>query len=97
MPLPQGNIKFLTLERAHRVSERHPPKAPVRPVVAHLLCFQDCDHILKKVRNTGEYKTENNVVLIFLDYTMAVQYKRASFVESYKWQREEGLKYMLPS
>ena len=83
------------LERAHRVPVKAPqPGMAPRPIVARLLHFRDRDTILQKAQ-TLEQITVNSKVMLFPDFTAAVQQQRASFLTVKRKLREMGVKYAL--
>ena len=85
-----------SVERAHRIPGRRPPpgSAP-RPMLIKLLHFRDRDIILRSCRASGPIKIENSSVMIFPDYTAAVQQQRATFLGVKRRLRELGYKYAL--
>ena len=87
---------FFTIERAHRVPGRRPPPgSPPRPVLAKLLHFRDRDAILRVARARAHIQFENTKVLLFPDYTAAVQQQRRSFNEVKAKLRDMNLQYAL--
>ena len=87
---------FFTIERAHRVPGRRlPPGSPPRPMLAKLLHFRDRDAILRVARSRAQIQFENARVLLFPDYTAAVQQQRRSFNEVKARMRDMNLQYAL--
>ena len=87
---------FYSIERAHRVPGRRPaPGAMPRPILVKILHFKDQDAILKIARTRSPLKVNGAVVMIFPDYTLAIQQQRASFTGVKKRLREMELKYSL--
>ena len=87
---------FFSIERAHRVPGRRPPLgAPSRPLLAKLLHYKDRDIILQEARRLGSIKLNNYPVMLFPDYTAAIQQQRASFLGVKRKLRELQYKYAL--
>ena len=66
-----------------------------RPVIARLLNFRDRDLILQSARNLATLEVENQKVMIFPDFTAAVQRQRAMFIMVKRKMRKRNLKYAL--
>ena len=93
---PEGLSAHYALERAHRVPARPPqPGMPPRPVLARLLNFRDRDLILQCARKLKTLEVENSKIMIFPDFTAAVQQQRATFIMVKRKMRELELKYAL--
>ena len=87
---------FFSIERAHRVPSRRPaPGSPSRPLLAKLFHYRDRDAILRAARAKGNLEVEGNHIMIFPDYTLAVQHQRSTFQAVKKRLRDLGLKYSL--
>ena len=72
--VPEGLSSHFALERAHRIPARPPrPGMPPRPVIARLLNYRDRDLILQSARKRESLEIENSRVMIFPDFTAAVQ------------------------
>ena len=64
-------------------------------MVMKLLHFRDRDSILQAARLAESLEIEGNRVMLFPDYTIAVQQQRATFVNVKHKLRDLGLKYAL--
>ena len=87
---------FFSIERAHRVpSRRLAPGSPPRPLLAKLFHYRDRDAVLRAARAAGNLELEGSRIMIFPDYTLAVQHQRSTFQAIKKKLRDLGLKYSL--
>ncbi|KAJ1154748.1 hypothetical protein NDU88_007491 [Pleurodeles waltl] len=94
--VPHGLSPMFVFKRAHRVPACRPPLgAPPRPIVAWILNYRDRDHLLQTTWRSSPIKVANATVLLFSDYTLEVQWRRASYQSVKKKLCEEGLKYAL--
>ena len=95
--IPMEEISpFFSIERAHRVPSRRPaPGSPPRPLLAKLFHYRDRDAVLRAARVRGDLEFEGNRIMIFPDYTLAVQHQRSTFQAVKKRLRDLGLKYSL--
>ena len=85
-----------SIERAHRVPARKPPPGSYpRPVILRMLHFKDRDAILREMRKLKEILVENTKIMLFPDYTLAVQHQRNSFIVVKRKLRELGFQYSL--
>ena len=92
----EGLSAHFVVERAHRIPARPlRPGLPPRPVLARLLNFRDRDLILQSARKIQHLEVENSKVMIFPDFTAAVQQQRATFIMVKRKMRELDLKYAL--
>ena len=84
------------IERAHRsLGARPPPGAPPRAIIARILNFRDRDAILRAARKAQELRFQNSKIMIFPDYSRAVQSRRRSFEEVKQKLRTMNIQYML--
>ena len=95
--MPEGPLTpFFSIERAHRVPGRRPPPgAAPRPLLAKLLHYRDSDIILQEARRSGPIKVNNNTIMLFPDYTAAIQQQRSSFLTVKRKLHALNLKYAL--
>lgn len=70
----QDLTQYFSVERAHRVPARKPLAGlPPRPFLLKLLHYQDRDTILRATRQSGPLRVEYKQVMLFPDYSQAVQ------------------------
>ena len=88
--------KNFVVERAHRsLMARPPPGAPPRPIITRILNFRDRDMILRAARSSQDLQFQNSRIMIFPDYSRAVQMRRRSFEEVKQKLRAMNIQYML--
>ena len=64
-------------------------------MILKLLHFRDKEVILQAAHMAGKLKVDGNRVMLFPDYTLAVQHQHATYLIVKKRLRELGLKYSL--
>ena len=70
-------------------------RAPPRAIIARILNFRDRDTILRAARKVQELRLQNSRIMIFPDYSRAVQSRRRSFEEVKQKLRTMNIQYML--
>lgn len=95
--LPQDSVSCcFIIERAHRALLQKPPLgARPHPIIAKILNYHDRDAILKQARLKEPLTFNNARILIFPDYTRAVQQQRQSFTVAKARLRSLQLPYAL--
>ena len=84
------------VERAHRsLGARPPPGAPPRAIITRILNFRDRYTILRAARKAQDLRFQNSKIMIFPDYSRAVQSRRRSFEEVKQKLRTMNIQYML--
>ena len=94
--LPPADLSCFIIERAHRsLMQRPPAGASPRLMIAKILNYKDRDLILRRAREARDVYFESTRIMIFPDYTTAVQKQRKSYNQVKTKLRSMNLRYML--
>lgn len=88
--------KGLEIDRAHRaLAPRRADGQPPRAIVARFLRYQDRDRIMQAARNKGKLMWRGHRIMIFPDYSKAVNDKRKRFKQCKQMLHERRIGFSL--
>ena len=93
---PDNFPSGIELQRAHRTLAARPkPGQPPRAIIMQFLHYQDKERALRRARQLGTLRHDNNIIRLYPDYSFDLQQKRRRFDDTKRILREKKVDYRL--